>query len=273
MTDADATNEPIKISPEAVAIRRVLSRFVRDIDSLQFAYRTVGEAIFKASVARKDAATSFLAELGIDPKNFAGSSIPFERLGEWIRLIQASSIADSSAPATRAGLFLVLVSKWDAYVGNLLRWLFSVQPSIIDNSERSLSLSDLVKMGNIENARSHIVALEIEAILRTSHVDQFRYFEDRLKIPLRKDLLAWPKFVELTQRRNLLAHTDGVVSEQYIKICTEHKCDVAPETAVGTKLDIKRAYFRNSCHTILEVGVMLGYVLWNKLRPNDIEIS
>ncbi len=104
------------------------------------------------------------------------------------------------------------MARWDAFIGDILRWLYGVHPGSIDKSGRSLSFSELVALGSIDAAREKIVEDEIDTVLRKSHIEQFDYLEDKLQIPLRKDLDIWPIFVELTQRRHLIAHTNGRVT-------------------------------------------------------------
>jgi len=85
-------------------------------------------------------------------------------------------------------------------------------------------------------------------------------------------LPAWKAFVELTERRNLLVHCDGIVSHQYLSNCREAKVDTST-IAVGSKLDVPHEYFRSACDCILEIGVKLTHVIWRKLLPDDREAA
>ena len=109
-------------------------------------------------------------------------------------------------------------------------------------------------------------------MLRTSHHDQFDWMEHNFSVKLRENLSIWPKFIELCERRNLLTHTGGVVSKQYIDICRKHKCDTV-ETCIGAKLSVDSEYFSTAVRTIYEIGVKLCYVLWHKFEPALHEVA
>lgn len=110
---------------------------------------------------------------------------------------------------------------------------------------------------------------EVESILRSSHSDQFKWMENAFGLTLTKDLKIWPVFIELTERRNLFVHTDGVVSTQYLSTCNKHRCTLDDGTEEGTTLWVKSSYFRQSHQCIFEIGTKLGHVLWRKLFPDQ----
>ena len=84
--------------------------------------------------------------------------------------------------------------------------------------------------------REKIFAKEVESILRSSHSDQFLWMERVFSIPLTKGLESWPSFIELTERRNLFVHCDGVVSDQYINVCKNNKVVLGSDICVRKKL-------------------------------------
>lgn len=168
------------------------------------------------------------------------------------------------------GMFLMgLISAYDAFLADLLKLIFLTQPELLSSSERNISFKDLVELGSVEAARNQIIEKEIETTLRQSHHSQFDSLESRLKIPLRKDLSIWPKFVEICERRNLFTHTNGVVSRQYLQVCEEHKCDLN-NVAVGDQLKISPKYLGKSLDVVSELGWKLIQVVWRKLKPKEI---
>jgi len=133
-----------------------------------------------------------------------------------------------------------------------------------------LSFSELVAFDSIEAARGHIVEKEVESVLRESHSEQFDWLEEKFKITLRKGLSIWPRFIEVTERRNLFVHTGGQVSGQYLKVCQIHKFDCG-ETSKGGQLGVSSEYFEQAYEIIFEVGVKLAHVLWRKLKPDEVK--
>lgn len=154
----------------------------------------------------------------------------------------------------------------------MIRAIVENRPEIIANSDRSLTLSELVDIGDYDSAKNFLVEKEIETVMRKSHTDHFDWLEAKLSMKLRKELPSWKNFIELTERRNLLVHCDGLVSHQYLSTCRENgiKCDGCK---VGEKLTVPPKYFREACDTITEIAVKLVHVIWRKLIPSQREAA
>jgi len=165
-----------------------------------------------------------------------------------------------------------LVSTYDAFLGQLLNVVLSMHPEIVLTSEKSIKFSDLSKFHSIDDARSSLIGREIESVIRSSHQDQFGWMENRFSTPLRKNLSVWPDFVELCERRNLLTHTGGIVSSQYMANCKMEGVDLS-EIKIGTKLVVDGKYFSKAVSTIYEIGVKLCHVLWRKFAAQEREVA
>ena len=97
--------------------------------------------------------------------------------------------------------------------------------------------------------------------------------ENRFDLPLRKGLDVWPQFVEITERRNLFVHCDGLVSSQYVNVCREHGSELDNSIKVGDRLSVDPGYFSKAFDCMFEIGTKLGHVLWRKLQPEDIKAA
>ncbi|MYN68579.1 MAG: hypothetical protein F4X11_26785 [Acidobacteria bacterium] len=189
---------------------------------------------------------------------------PYKRL---IKHLQTASRATVLLPE----IFVVaLVSQYDAFLGGLVRALMKGRPEIVNASGRKMPFSQLVGFESIEAARDAIIYEEVEALLRKSHDEQFSWLESTFKLKLREGLQQWPDFVELTERRNLFVHARGIVSRQYLDVCRRHRVRVGEEMKLGKKLHVTPEYFANAHGCVLEIGVMLGQVLWRKMLPDSL---
>lgn len=183
--------------------------------------------------------------------------------------------ASTSALASKIiseSLFVSLISQYDAYLSRLLRAIFEIQPNLLNDSDKNLTFSQLVKMETIENAREFIIDKEIETVLRKSHSDQFGYLEKLIGITLREKLPIWQTFIEITERRNLLVHCDGVVSNQYLKICSDHKCKI-DNVKVGDRLGAKHEYFLSAYKCLYELATKLTHTIWRKYLTSDLKVA
>ena len=166
--------------------------------------------------------------------------------------------------------FTSLVSHYDAFLGNLLRAVFYMRPEVLNDSEHRLTFKELTSFTSIDAARESVVEKEVESFLRESHAEQFKRMEAKFGIPLTKDLRSWPTFIEITERRNLFVHCNGVVSEQYLSVCKRHGVDCS-KVKVGAELNVTPKYFGLAYSVLVEIGIKLAHVLWRRLKPDQIE--
>lgn len=163
------------------------------------------------------------------------------------------------------------VSQFDAYLGRLIRTMFEEKPDLLNSTEKSIQLSSLLEFENIDEAKDFVIEKEVEGVLRESHLKQFKWLEGKLSIPLRKDLPSFSDFIEVTERRNLFVHCNGVVSRQYIDTCRQNKAKGLEEIAIGQKLNADPGYYQKCYSVLFEIGVKLGQVIWRKLKPDELE--
>lgn len=204
---------------------------------------------------------------GDGEKGYRVGPAHFGNLRRLDRQLKSSAVAQALLPGS---LLVTLVSRYDAFLARLIRTMVLTRPELLKSSERTLSLSNLLELGDFDSAREYLIEKEIESVLRKSHDDHFAWLETKLDMRLRQDLPSWPAFVELTERRNLLVHCDGVVSHQYLANCKKHSVPLGA-CSVGNRLDAPPEYYRDACDCILEMAVKLAHVVWRKLLPSERE--
>jgi hypothetical protein len=183
------------------------------------------------------------------------------------RNASTSALAGKIIPES---LFVSLISQYDAFLTRLLRAIYEIKPDVLNGSERNLTFSQLVEMATIENAREFIIDKEIDTVLRKNHSEQFDYLEKLIGIKLRENLPIWQTFIEITERRNLLVHCDGVVSNQYLKNCFEHKCKI-DKVKVGERLGVEPQYFLSAYKCLYEIATKLTHTIWRKYLSSDLK--
>ena len=165
---------------------------------------------------------------------------------------------------------ITLVSQFDTFLGGLIRTIYSTQPKILNISDKNLPYSELLEFNSLTDAREYIIEREVDLVLRGSHEEQLEYLEKRVNLLLREQLAAWPKFIELTERRNLYVHTNGLVSQQYLSICKRNNVPIASDCKPGQELNVSLDYFHEACDCVYEVAVILAQLIWRKLLPTQI---
>lgn len=181
-------------------------------------------------------------------------------------------VKSNAVEVLERSLFVGLFSQYDIFIGNLLKALYIHKPELYRNISREISLSDLLEFDNLDAVKNDMLEKEIDSFKRESYIVQFETLEKKFGLPLKK-FDEWSEFVELGQRRNLMTHTGGIVSEQYILQCERegHKFDKRP--TVGSKLGLGEPYFLRSINILSKIAFMLVHTLWRKLAPNEFEIA
>jgi len=264
------TTDPIN------SLGKEIGHFVNNIESLSDALELTISNLSSASEKSLEKCGKFIDIKSVKKKKkdntetFRIKVTDIHLFKQYNKEVLSSSLAVKNVPR----LFLCsLVNQYDAYLGRLHRSIFFMKPELLNASQKNLMFSDLIKYSSIEDVREFIIEKEVESFLRESHSKQFEIMESRFGMVLRKDLAVWPVFIELTERRNLYVHCDGIVSSQYINVCKQNNVGLNKSTKVGNDLNVNKIYFQTAFNCIFEIGVKLGQVLWRKLKPDELELA
>lgn len=214
---------------------------------------------------------TYSSEAKLD-KKVKSVRIDSDKIQEFIGLIRSANIVHQSFRVILEGHFLFLVSQWDSFIGSLLRFMYDSKSDMIANSEKTITLSDLRSLKSLDEAQKFIVEAEIESVLRESHSYQIEHLEKKIGVSLQDDKRIWGAFIELTQRRHLIAHSGGRVSTQYIDVCKKNGVDISDDLKPGGKLFVDKEYLLKACDDVIEFGVKIGQVIWRKLE-SDVKIA
>lgn len=165
-------------------------------------------------------------------------------------------------------LLMGLVSQFDAFISSLIRELAIARPHILTDSKKEYKAHEIFEFSNLDEFRDNLLEKEIGSVLRGSHLDQITWLEKMLKVPLTKGLSILPDYIEIFERRNLLAHTNCIVSEQYLKNCKTAECNICFE--LGDKIDISLSYIEKSTEILMEMGLRLTQTIWRVVAKGDV---
>lgn len=171
----------------------------------------------------------------------------------------------SNVPFVRVfikSMFLNVFSELDAFTGKYLKELIKLNPSILLNNQKQFNACEIFECDSIDTFKEKVIEKEIDALKRESYVEQIALLEKLFKINKLREFDNWGKFVEITQRRNLIMHCDGVVSDQYCKLCKQNNSN--PSADIGERLDIDYDYLNDTISILEEVSIKLTQTLWRK---------
>jgi hypothetical protein len=256
--------------------RKEIDSFIKHIEAQADIVPLVMGLLSVKMVQESRHVDKYIKENGIVEKEENGDEkgkllIPSDKFKGFIELNERVETTDLAYNLLPINFVVSFVSQYDAYLGGLIRTMFISKPEFLNSSEKNILFSELIKFQSIEEAREFIIEKEVESVLRESHLKQFKWLENKLGITLRKDLPSFNEFIEITERRNLFVHCNGIISRQYLEVCKDNDVKNIEEAKLGQKLNANPAYF-NKCYMVLfEIGVKLGQVIWRKLQPDDIE--
>ncbi|HOO49883.1 MAG TPA: hypothetical protein PLK94_01195 [Alphaproteobacteria bacterium] len=181
------------------------------------------------------------------------------------RKVERAKNASKILPRT---VLISFVSIFDSFIYGLIRSFLILKPEILNCEQKQIPLSELKNFSNFNEIREHILEQEIEEMMRGSHSDHIQWIEKIFNIDLKSIINSWEKFIEITERRNLYVHSDGIVNKQYMSICKKNEVDLQ-ETQLGTELEVSRAYLKESLDCLLETSVAIQQALWRKIFPKN----
>lgn len=186
--------------------------------------------------------------------------IPPDKEKQFLHLDRKLKRSQESSKLLLRSYIVSMVSQFDAFVADLLRNIYAINPDKLKQSEHKFTYSDLQDIGSIEAAKEHIIESKIESVLRDSHQDQFKELASSIGVETLKKFDNWRAFVEITQRRNLFVHSNGVVSSQYLSVCDNEEVELG-DLKKGDQLEVDRAYFNKAFEVFYEVAVKLSQMV------------
>lgn len=166
-------------------------------------------------------------------------------------------------------LFTQLFSEYDSYIGNLLKAIYLKNEDLFKGITREISLSDLLQYDDLNSVKISMLEKEIDTFRRDSYIEQFLSLEKKFGFKTLRKFKEWPEFIELAQRRNILTHNGGKVSDQYLHVCEREGFNFEVRPAVGEYLGIDSDYFDKANRLLSKIGLMLSFTLWCKVFPKE----
>lgn len=208
---------------------------------------------------------------------FVRYKVTSDELDEFPKIHKHLNRTDIARKILPRNFIVSIVSQYDAFLGNLVRVLYEINPNIIRSSEKEINVEDLFNYETIEELKEHIIEKEVDSLLREEHYEQFKILERRISkvtdknFTLTSNLPVLPKFIELTQRRNLFVHTNGQTTRQYIESKKKWKFKSECNGDINEELKASSEYCTEAFEVLYEISLKLTHVLWRKFVPEERE--
>jgi hypothetical protein len=265
LADEFGINNPIRVAVEKLVHRiRDIEDCLRFLPNVREQKKSQEEAISREMRETNERIDETRAKIGIGKLE----GYIFHRLIQIFRQIDRMSRARPDR-VMAFSLFLGLFASFEAYIGDLLTAIFRRRPELFNLIGDAVPFKEIVSAQSIDAIKSRVLTEYIEKSRRKSYIEQFESMEKLFSIELRK-FGRWPEFVEASHRRNVIAHGDGIGSQQYLENCRHAGWSIPTTTTPGSLLQVPDEYLAASCRLVMEVGVKLGHSLWRKLLPEEM---
>lgn len=185
--------------------------------------------------------------------------IPVKYSKEWHQLQREGQKAYNSQQEYPRSLFIHLISIFDHFYARLVKCYLSnaMDNILVCGAEKQLTYQEIKGCTSIDDIKEKIFDKEVDILMRKSHTDQLEWLFTRLKgeNDIEKALIS--HFIEITERRNVFVHADGIVSKQYINVCKQNHVKIDDGITEKSQLDITENYFSESIDTLLELATSL----------------
>ncbi|MCT7975227.1 hypothetical protein [Laspinema olomoucense] len=270
MLDSNPTNKNWEIPT-------LITNFTNRLEAIKFSFETILEFIELNQNKLDEEWTNLVHPLLTQEKTETEIKVklqvPFDQLPHFKKVSKSSLNYGLSSPLVKRTFIISLVSEFDIFLSQLIRIVFYIKPEILNALDKQISFKQILEFDSLDSVKEYILEKEIETILRESHTEHFKWLETKINIgTLRKfDTKVWEDFIELTERRNLFVHCDGIVSSQYVKVCKENSVHHIESIEVGKKLDVNKEYFHKAYSSVYEISIKLAHTIWRKLKPEERE--
>jgi hypothetical protein len=160
-------------------------------------------------------------------------------------------------------VFLGMVASFDALIVSIVGRLIQQNPYRFVGKEKTINMSEVLSANSIEDLVEGFVSDELFRLSRESHEYQNNYIENQFSIKIRETWKRYPDYIEVFERRNLIAHGEVNFNARYVGVCEKVGHSGAKEQ-LGKKLELRTNYQKQAIYLLSEYAILLAFVLWRK---------
>jgi len=173
----------------------------------------------------------------------------------------------------RRGALITMFSFYELLIADLIKTHYAINPKALPRpEEQKISLADLrgINPDGLEEIEKYFIAKEADNVLRDNSRKQLQYFKDKLKVQVSISDYLKDAFWELSQRRNLIVHNDGIVDELYLSSVDKSYIRTLG-LEKGMRLNVTPEYILHAYDTLLELGGTITQLCWRRWLKSDTE--
>ena len=162
---------------------------------------------------------------------------------------------------------LSIVATFDSLISEIAFRAVRTKPGLY-TEDRKISLKDIMEMKSFDDVVDHVAWQDVQDCMRGSHVSQVEFLEKISDTKIIEHFERWPQYVEIFERRNLVAHHDLIINRMYLLNCGQVGYDVS-KFEIGQRLILDQDYLTSVVDLLIEFGILLLYSIWKKKHKRD----
>lgn len=197
---------------------------------------------------------------GLDERQFADLVKRYNRFSAARRGFERFSSAN----------LLSMVATFDTLIVDIMSKMLQLQKEWLNKSERMVSLERIACAASIEELLKEQISEELYQFSRGSHSEQATYIKRNFGIDIANDWKRWPDYIEIFERRNLVAHGEAKFNKRYVDICTKagHK---GLNKILNEDVKLTKSYLTQSLDVLIEFAALLSFSLFRKFARDSEE--
>lgn len=187
-----------------------------------------------------------------------------EAMNESIKYGKSLSVLPSA-------VLLSIVATFDAHLSSLAKYVLKSQPLSSLGKGKQVSVSDILKFDDLDDLKNNIIEEEIYSLMFESHGSQAEKIEKFFNIEIKDNFPEWNQFIEIFERRNLVAHGEGFVNSIYIKSLGKNSIPIDSKFCLklGEKVSVSRSYLQESLDNLLHFLFLVSWTTWIKKEKKE----
>lgn len=167
-----------------------------------------------------------------------------------------------------SAVLLTVVATFDSLMADMVRQLLTLKPERFNASDKALTAAEILSMNSFEDVKNKLIDDEVYLFSRGSHDEQVKYIQKWFNVDASKNWKRWPDFIEIFERRNLIAHGEKLFTSRYVNICKNHG-HKGSEKLLGNEIELTRNYISQSIDVLIEFSLLVSFSIWRKQVPEE----
>jgi hypothetical protein len=194
------------------------------------------------------------------------------KIKAWYKVIQSvTKQPPARGKILRRGALIMMFSFYELLISDLIKAYYRLYPEALPApDDQHISLRDLRGMNpsGLNDIEKFFIEKEVDKVLRESTKKQLQYFKDLLTIQLPMDTKLREALKEISQRRNLIVHNDGIVDSFYLANVPKEFCE-ARGIEKNVRLNVTPVYILHAYEALFGFSCQLVQLCWRKWFKDD----